>query len=110
MENPTRHYDEKQPRLGEWVVICERREEISRGAEVSISEEEDDETTLLENDGRARVGPFRARLGQSGRTGADVGEGCYLVDLASSHMLVSNIKPCMCKYEQIQIVKLRMAH
>ena len=39
-----------------------------------------------------------------------VPEGCYLVDPASSHMLVSKIKPCMCKYEQIQTVKLRMAH
>ncbi|KAK1310374.1 hypothetical protein QJS10_CPA08g00786 [Acorus calamus] len=37
-------------------------------------------------------------------------EECYLVDPASSHMLVSKIKPCMCKYELIQIVKLRMAH
>ena len=37
-------------------------------------------------------------------------EECYLVDPASSHMLVSKIKPCMCKYEQIQTVKLRMAH
>ena len=34
----------------------------------------------------------------------------YLVDSASSHMLVSKIKPCMCKYERIQTVKLRMAH
>ncbi|KAG5615384.1 hypothetical protein H5410_015208 [Solanum commersonii] len=25
-------------------------------------------------------------------------------------MLVSKIKPCMCKYKQIQTVKLRMAH
>ena len=39
-----------------------------------------------------------------------VGNGCYLVDPASSHMLVSKIKPCMCKYELIQTVKLRMAH
>lgn len=39
-----------------------------------------------------------------------VEEECYLVDPASSHMLVSKIKPCMCKYEQIQTVKLRMAH
>ncbi|KAG9438831.1 hypothetical protein H6P81_021236 [Aristolochia fimbriata] len=31
-----------------------------------------------------------------------VSRGCYLVDPASSHMLVSKIKPCMCKYEQIQ--------
>lgn len=35
---------------------------------------------------------------------------CYLVDPASSHMLVSKIKPCMCKYELFQTVKLRMAH
>ena len=26
-------------------------------------------------------------------------EGSYLVDPASSHMLVSKIKPCKCKYE-----------
>ena len=42
--------------------------------------------------------------------GPDVFEGCYLVDPASSHMLVSKIKPCMCKYELIPTVKLRMAH
>ncbi|KAL0305327.1 UNVERIFIED_CONTAM: hypothetical protein Sangu_3037300 [Sesamum angustifolium] len=42
--------------------------------------------------------------------GGGVGEECYLVDPASSHMLVSKIKPCMCKYELIQTVKLRMAH
>jgi hypothetical protein len=40
----------------------------------------------------------------------DVPKECYLVDPASSHMLVSKIKPCMCKYELIQTVKLRMAH
>lgn len=45
-----------------------------------------------------------------GSSRAGVGEGCYLVDPASSHMLVSKIKPCMCKYELIQTVKLRMAH
>ena len=38
--------------------------------------------------------------------GATLGVGlstrtCYLVDPASSHMLVSKIKPCMCKYELI---------
>ena len=35
---------------------------------------------------------------------------CYLVDPASSHMLVSKIKPCMSKYKQFYTVKLRMAH
>jgi hypothetical protein len=36
--------------------------------------------------------------------------GGYLVDPASSHMLVSKIKPCMSKYKSIYTVKLRMAH
>jgi hypothetical protein len=34
----------------------------------------------------------------------------YLVDSASSHMLVSKIKPCMSKYKHSFTVKLRMAH
>ncbi len=34
----------------------------------------------------------------------------YLVDPASSHMLVSKIKPCMSKYKRLYTVKLRMAH
>ena len=33
-----------------------------------------------------------------------------LVDSASSHMLVSKIKPCMCKYKQLVLARLRMAH
>ena len=33
-----------------------------------------------------------------------------LVDPASSHTLVSKIKPCMCKYKQFSTVKLRTAH
>jgi hypothetical protein len=28
-------------------------------------------------------------------------QDCYLVDSASSHMLVSKIKPCMSKYKQL---------
>ena len=39
-----------------------------------------------------------------------VSHDSYLVDPASSHMLVSKIKPCMYKYKQIFTVKLRMAH
>ena len=34
----------------------------------------------------------------------------YLVDPASSHMLVSKINPCMSKYKQLYTVKLRTAH
>ena len=41
------------------------------------------------------------------------GEGLrssYLVDPASSHMLVSKIKPCMSKYKHLYTVRLRTAH
>jgi hypothetical protein len=43
-------------------------------------------------------------------TSRSILESSYLVDPASSHMLVSKIKPCMSKYKQICTVKLRMAH
>ena len=52
--------------------------------------------------GRAAVRAF-SRLSRGG-------EGSYLVDPASSHMLVSKIKPCMSKYKLLYTVKLRMAH
>ncbi|CAN4123475.1 unnamed protein product [Withania somnifera] len=51
---------------------------------------------LLTDDGRARLGPDRARSGRPGSCDAGVAEECYLVDPAGSHMLVSKIKPCMC--------------
>ena len=38
------------------------------------------------------------------------GDESYLVDPASSHMLVSKIKPCMSKYKHLYTVKLRTAH
>ena len=58
-----------------------------------------------------RYGPSDARSGRGRSVRAWVSlKECYLVDPASSHMLVSKIKPCMCKYELIQTVKLRMAH
>ena len=37
----------------------------------------------------------------SGRFGFLASEDSYLVDPASSHMLVSKIKPCMSKYKQL---------
>ena len=39
-----------------------------------------------------------------------VSDGSNLVDSASSHTLVSKIKPCMSKYKRLYTVKLRMAH
>jgi hypothetical protein len=64
---------------------------------------------------RPRCGPrsfARSRGADAGRRNAAgvVGISSYLVDPASSHMLVSKIKPCMSKYKQVCTVKLRMAH
>ena len=42
----------------------------------------------------------RVSPGSGARVGAPGGVGSYLVDSASSHMLVSKIKPCMSKYKQ----------
>ena len=57
---------------------------------------------------------FVARSGGAGAGRGNavgvVGISSYLVDPASSHMLVSKIKPCMSKYKQVCTVKLRMAH
>ena len=49
-------------------------------------------------------------FGDEGGVSASTSDSSYLVDPASSHMLVSKIKPCMSKYKQICTVKLRMAH
>jgi hypothetical protein len=52
-----------------------------------------------------------ANTGESMDLGGPLMErNSYLVDPASSHMLVSKIKPCMCKYKLFCTVKLRMAH
>jgi hypothetical protein len=53
----------------------------------------------------ARIGGVGLRIGVAGGCRKDR----YLVDPASSHMLVSKIKPCMSKYKRYT-VKLRMAH
>jgi len=47
---------------------------------------------------------------RASRCGTVGSQGSYLVDPASSHMLVSKIKPCMSKYKLLYTVKLRMAH
>ena len=46
---------------------------------------------------KIRLGVFR---GVPGRRGPPGNQDSYLVDSASSHMLVSKIKPCMSKYKQ----------
>ena len=48
-------------------------------------------SALHADDGRARFGPWAMRR-------RPFIEQCYLVDPASSHMLVSKIKPCMSQY------------
>ncbi|KAF3620134.1 putative domain-containing protein-like [Capsicum annuum] len=50
---------------------------------------------LLSNDGRARLESVCALAGRPGSCDAGVDVECYLVDPASNHMLLLNIKPCM---------------
>ena len=49
-------------------------------------------------------------IGVGDRAGRGVVKECYLVDFVSSYMFVLKIKLCMCKYELIQTVKLRMVY
>ena len=67
----------------------------------SRTQKRDDELHITKASAR------RTRVDDGRESGS---ESSYLVDPASSHMLVSKIKPCMSKYKQICTVKLRMAH
>ncbi len=49
-------------------------------------------------------------LVETGRKGFVGVVNSNLVDSASSHTLVSKIKPCMSKYKRLYTVKLRTAH
>jgi hypothetical protein len=66
-----------------------------------LTQKRDDELHITKASAR------RTRVDDGRESGS---ESSYLVDPASSHMLVSKIKPCMSKYKQIYTVKLRMAH
>ena len=66
-----------------------------------LTQKRDDELHVTKASAR------RTRVDDGRESGS---ESSYLVDPASSHMLVSKIKPCMSKYKQIYTVKLRMAH
>ena len=66
-----------------------------------LTQKRDDELLITKASAR------RTRVDDGRESGS---ESSYLVDPASSHMLVSKIKPCMSKYKQIYTVKLRMAH
>jgi hypothetical protein len=65
---------------------------------------------LLPRCGRRSFARSRGCGAGRGNAVGVVGISSYLVDPASSHMLVSKIKPCMSKYKQVCTVKLRMAH
>ena len=52
-------------------------------------------------------GPASVKL--AGRSDPSLLGSAYLVDPASSHMLVSKIKPCMSKYSRVE-VKSHTAH
>ncbi|KAG5568982.1 hypothetical protein H5410_064026 [Solanum commersonii] len=103
------------PRFAGEGVVRERRLEFSdsvdaagMGPSPAPYLPERNERTPCERRPR-RFGPARPSGGGLMRA-ACVAEECYLVDPASSHMLVSKIKPCMCKYEQIRSRKPLMAH
>ena len=65
---------------------------------------------LLMNSGRGKTPERESSTSDLEDAFSGVSDSSYLVDPASSHMLVSKIKPCMSKYKQICTVKLRMAH
>jgi hypothetical protein len=66
---------------------------------------------LLRTPHRASVALFLFSLSlETRRKGESAADDSYLVDPASSHMLVSKIKPCMSKCKSVYTVKLRMAH
>ncbi|KAG6411842.1 hypothetical protein SASPL_129926 [Salvia splendens] len=69
----------------EWRLACMGMSDPCLGSD-GIS------STPLQLSGRAFARPISL-----GSSRADVDEECYLVDPASSHMLVSKIKPCMFK-------------
>ena len=60
------------------------------------------ESRALFTEGRLRISGSAAQFLKTPNS--------YLVDPASSHMLVSKIKPCMSKYKHLYTVKLRTAH
>ena len=64
----------------------------------------------LANVGALPCGEGAERRGGACGARAPSASGSYLVDPASSHMLVSKTKPCMSKYKCFYTVKLRMAH
>jgi len=49
------------------------------------------------------------KVGLGSKANLTVENGGNLIDSASSHMLISNIKPCMSKYKSVTL-KLQTAH
>ena len=105
---------------GTMFKICESRTQdrfVDQGLHmVPLPRANGDRVTLGSKANRSSMGttptekdnPSGCRLSAAPNRGPCVNG--YLVDPASSHMLVSKIKPCMSKYKQICTVKLRMAH
>jgi hypothetical protein len=101
-----------------WVGLSDEatRESVRGGPAGLKQSRHPPQRTRLQN---SRPQPESIRTASAvGRSGASRGsrreapcvKGSYLVDPASSHMLVSKIKPCMSKYKLLYTVKLRMAH
>ena len=85
-----------------WLVLSHiGREKIPLSCNGSPTHKRDDELLIT------KVRACHTQVDDGHESGS---ESSYLVDPASSHMLVSKIKPCMSKYKQVCTVKLRMAH
>ncbi|KAL2319144.1 hypothetical protein Fmac_033020 [Flemingia macrophylla] len=103
--------------MGESTFSCEPTTNVFHGFNPVFTFSCPHSSETLSTPPRPRFHSFLPRFSWHGRikfvdhasstcTGFRVNDRCYLVDPASSHMLVSKIKPCMCKYELIQTVKL----
>ncbi len=78
----------RTPALYGSALNAERRSDIT-----------DKATAGLPQGGRGLSSETRSGVGPLGSCFLKQARDSYLVDPASSHMLVSKIKPCKCKYE-----------
>ena len=103
---------QRELRNGNNVEVClnlDVQQQPSAGARVLLKEDYcwiPKNSMLVSNEGYRNDEFISCSLTRSSTV---VQQSRYLVDPASSHMLVSKIKPCMCKHKPY-MVKPRMAH
>lgn len=110
--DPRSTQGEKKARL--WLGSClvGRRLAIILSGPVAVSSSKNEKYS--KRSGRDVMdgllfGVIQQEMGGAWSSGLVTKKGCNLVDSASSHTLVSKIKPCMSKYKSFTL-KLRTAH